>query len=113
MKQQERAKIFSPFAALSGHEEAVHARDRVPVPPIHLAESAQELLNEKLSGLQRGDTVTVLYFLPERNSGDEVLGEYVTANGRVQLVDALNQVLRLDVLEIPFGAITELYPVCQ
>jgi hypothetical protein len=109
MKQQERAKIFSPFAALSGHEEAVHARDRVPVPPIHLTEFAQELLNKKLSGLQKGDTVTVLYFLPERNSGGEVLGEYVTANGRVQAVDALNQVLGLDVQEIPFGAIAELY----
>jgi hypothetical protein len=109
MKRQERAKIFSPFAALSGHEEAVHARDRVPVPPIHLTESAQELLNEKLSRLQKGDTVTVLYFLPERNSGDEVLGEYVTANGRVRMVDPLNQVLGLDVQEIPFGAIAELY----
>jgi hypothetical protein len=109
MKQQERAKIFSPFAALSGHEEAVHARDQVPVPPIHLAESAQEQLNEKLSGLQKGDTVTVLYFLPERNFGSEVLGEYVTATGRVQVVDALNQVLRLDVQEIPFMAIAELY----
>jgi hypothetical protein len=109
MKQQERAKIFSPFAALSGHEEAVHARDRAPVPPIHLAEFAQELLNEKLSGLQKGDAITVLYFLPERNSGDEVLGKYVTANGIVQTVDALNQVLHLDVQEIPFGDIAEIY----
>jgi hypothetical protein len=109
MKQQERAKIFSPFAALSGHEEAVHARDRAPAPPMHLTEFAQELLNEKLSGLQKGDAVTVLYFLPERNSGDEVLGEYVTVHGRVQAVDALNQVLRLDVQEIPFGDIAEIY----
>ena len=32
MKRQDRAKIFSPFAALAGYDEAVHARDRVLVP---------------------------------------------------------------------------------
>jgi hypothetical protein len=33
----------------------------------------------------------------------------VTAHGRVQAVDALNQVLRLDVQEISFGDIAEIY----
>lgn len=78
MPRQDRAKLFAPFAALSGHDAAVHARDRVLVPQITLTDYTQECLDQTLRMLQKGDIVTITFFLPVQRNLDETLGEYRT-----------------------------------
>ncbi len=58
MPRQDRAKLFAPFAALSGHGAAIHAQDRVLVPQIMMTDYAQECLDRKLRMLRKGDVVT-------------------------------------------------------
>lgn len=48
MRREERAKLFAPFAALSGHETAVHAREQVLQDQEVMASCAQELINSEM-----------------------------------------------------------------
>ena len=70
MHRQDRAKLFAPFAALSGFEDSVKSRDRVLLPRTIPAEDARERLDRKLRSLRKGDYVTVVYFLPEQFTRD-------------------------------------------
>ncbi len=108
MPRQERAKIFAPFAALSGLGAVVHERDRVLVPAVIQTEYSQGLLDEKLRRLRKGETATVIYFIPLRENGGEILGEYGTVTDTVEKVDADRKVLILADKEIPFADIAEL-----
>ncbi len=108
MKRQERAKIFSPFAALNGYDAVVHAQDRVLVPRIVLTDDTKEQLNETLMRLKKGDLITVVFFIQERWANGERMGEYITMTETVQKVDAVKQVLSLDSREVPFADIYRL-----
>ena len=77
MSIYDRAAQFSPFAALTGHEDAIKETARLT--------DKQEELNEKLQTLiayaTEHPTVSVTYFKPDdKKTG----GEYVTATGIFQ-----------------------------
>lgn len=95
MRREDRAKIFAPFAALSGHEKAVHARDQVLMPRILLSGCAQAQLDRRLQRLQKGDTVSVTYFVSRRRTEGEELGEYVTVADAVVRLDTCERLLYL------------------
>lgn len=101
MRRQDRAKIFAPFAALHGYQEAIQKRDRILVPQICLSEEAKELLNQQLQKLQPGVSVTVTFFAAEDVSGDAPLGQYTTITGTVKKVDPLDGMLCLRDTRIP------------
>lgn len=105
MRREDRAKIFAPFAALNGHGDAIHARDKVLVPQISMTEYAKSCLDEKLRMLRRGDQVTVSYFAAHKREGTELLGEYVSACDEVLGVDEVERRLRLRGLTIPFDCL--------
>ena len=89
MPMAERAAQFSPFAALTGFEDAIRERGRLTDSRAELSEDARALLDEKLRLLtQRRDEpakAAVTCFRPyERKDG----GAYVTITGRVKRVDA-------------------------
>ena len=109
MSRQDRAKIFAPFAALSGHGEAVHAREQVLVPPGAPSEETEALLDRKLRALRRGEQVTVSYFLPLKQGPEGPLGTYVTVTDGVAKVDVHAQVLYLHTAEIPFAYLAALW----
>lgn len=80
-----RAAQFAPFAALTGHDEAVKETARLTDSKIELDEYTKEELNRKLLFLQEHaddePTATITYFVPDkRKSG----GEYVTLTGTVK-----------------------------
>ncbi len=80
-----RAAQFAPFAALTGHDEAVKETARLTDSKIELDEYTKEELNRKLVFLQEHaddePTATITYFVPDkRKSG----GEYVTLTGTVK-----------------------------
>ena len=83
-----RAAQFSPFAALTGYDEAVKETARYTDDEAELDESRLEILNERLRLLQSMQSerpvVTFTFFQSdERKSG----GAYVAATGSVKKID--------------------------
>ena len=59
-----RAKIFSPFAALRGYEEEIRSegRDHLKGSRIELSDEEQGKLSEQLQKVTKGMRVTIRYF---------------------------------------------------
>ncbi len=91
----ERAKIFSPFAALRGHGERLSEEDDrlLLVERAELNEEDQKALSEKLADLKKGDEITLTYFEPAEET--QGLGRYETISGTLLEVDPALKRLRL------------------
>ena len=96
----QRAKIFAPFAALSGFEERIEAKLERYVEKRELSEEEQEALERALAALyertRRAGSApvyaAVTYYLPcpdEQHEAYGLRGSYETAAGRVRRVDPL------------------------
>ena len=95
----DRAAQFSPFAALSGYGESVEETARYVEEKLTLDESKIEQIDAVLQKLNPGDTVTVIYFLPDRK---KLGGSYETITGTVKKIDKQNGQLVLEEKAIPF-----------
>ena len=118
MSLANRAKQFSPFAALRGFDDELEeeSAQRLHVAKTALGEEEQAALAQKLRGLAKGEQVAVRYFQPDWGGFSDT-GVYVTASGTVQKVDLVKHTLCLDLepsrngpgleksqsIEIPFG----------
>ncbi|MGO5115046.1 hypothetical protein ACTQ33_08415 [Candidatus Avoscillospira sp. LCP25S3_F1] len=96
MSLRDRAAQFSPFAALSGHEEQINETARLTDGRVELSEEAQTELDRTqqwlLDHLFQQPTVSVTYFIPDsRKSG----GAYQTVTGIVKGVDPCHRWLLL------------------
>lgn len=92
MPRQSRAAQFSPFAALTGYDDAIAETERLTTPRIELDDSQRALLSDKLSRLRRGDLVSITYFVyDEYKSG----GAYVTVSGPVKTVDPVTHTVTM------------------
>lgn len=109
MSMLNRAAQFSPFAALTGYEDAIAETGRLTQSRIEPGEDRAEELDAVLRGLlERIDErppVRVTYFLPdERKEG----GSYVTAAGRLLRMDRQSGILQLtDGTMVPLADIWE------
>ena len=88
MSMESRAAQFSPFAALTGYEDAIKETGRLTEERIEQEEDEMGGLDRKLRLLQEriGDRpeISVTYFRPDvRKKG----GAYVTVTGRVRKID--------------------------
>lgn len=97
MSMANRAAQFSPFAALTGYEEAVQETARLTVTRPELTEEEKAHLDAKLQALAEkiGEhpNVSLAYFQPdERKAG----GAYVTAGGTVKKLDRHSGMVILD-----------------
>lgn len=97
MPAADRAAQFAPFAALTGHQEAVRETARHTDERIELDESCKEVLDEKLRYIreQAGErpVVTVTYFVPDDHKSG---GSYVTVTGRMKKIDEYEKSLVMD-----------------
>lgn len=107
MPRIDRAAQFSPFAALTGYDDAVRETARLTQPRIELDENRISVLNERLQILlelldQRPE-VTITYYVPDaRKAG----GAYVNVTGRVKKIDGYaHTVAMTDQTVIPIGQI--------
>ena len=102
-----RAKLFTPFAALRGFDIEIltQEQDRLLVPQISLASDREEEIYRVLNGLHQGDWATVTYFVPVKHIAQQLLGEYTVVSGEVKRVDDVEQLLVLEGYPIPFGNI--------
>ena len=90
-----RAAQFSPFAALTGYEDAIKETARVTDHMITLDESEIAALDEKLRQLQE-DTAKeaqFTYFVEDFNKEG---GSYQERIGRIKKVDQVEQMIRLE-----------------
>lgn len=110
MSLHDRAAQFSPFAALTGHDEAIKETARLTDKKIELDETTKTLLNEKfnfiMEHIYNQPEITVTYFIPDTlKSG----GMYVDFAGKVKKYDYLNRVLHFtDNTEIKVDDISEI-----
>ena len=102
-----RAKLFTPFAALRGFDIEIltQEQDRLLMPQISLPSDREEEIYRVLNGLHQGDWATVTYFVPVKHIAGQLLGEYTVASGAVKKVDDVEQLLVLDGCPIPFSTI--------
>lgn len=111
MSLQDRAAQFSPFAALTGYEEAVQETARLTEQKLELSEDAKAALSAKLALLQEhmGEQpkITVTYFVPD---GKKAGGAYVTETGAVKRIDEFTRTVILkDHRSIPIDDIAEIF----
>ncbi len=105
-----RAAQFSPFAALTGYEEAVKETARYTNEKAELSEYQIATLNDKLNiALEKKSSTPLLsitYFKPDiRKQG----GEYITLTGVIRKIDEINHSLLLeDGVEIPLNLIYDI-----
>lgn len=84
----DRAAQFSPFAALTGHHEAIKETARLTEEWIELDESRKEMLDERLQIIRENlinrPEITFTYYKPdEKKSG----GAYLTVKGTVKKIN--------------------------
>ena len=92
----DRAAQFSPFAALTGHNEAVRETERLTDERIELDENKKTILNEKLQIIMEKQKeqpeITFTFFMPDsRKNG----GKYVDITGVVKKIDEIERCVRL------------------
>lgn len=122
MTQLNRAKIFAPFAALTGFDSAVRAKE-IPYVPRHILDPEETYaLNEKLNDLylktrtsvlarMNRITVKVEYFevcTDINNDAYGRLGLYHTQTGVLWKVDPVAQAVTVGETIIPFEDISTL-----
>lgn len=128
MATADRAKQFSPFAALKGYEEALQLKQKRYTRRIELSEDAKSLLDRKLhilnQWLENGQKpiVTIRYFVPKTvsnpgktvNENDIELGSYLEISGAVEKINSEMRSIQIsgeslcidDVVDLQKGPLT-------
>lgn len=88
MSNYDRAAQFAPFAALTGHDEAIKETARLTDEYMEMGEDRLGELSAKIQllidKLSEQPEITVVYFIPdERKSG----GSYAEKKGVVRIID--------------------------
>lgn len=110
MPVSERAAIFSPFAALTGHGDAIRETARLTEQKMELDEDTKAELDRRqailLEHIAELPEVTVTWFCPdEKKSG----GAYVVTTGKLKKVDDTTGMLKLtDGMAISLDEIVDL-----
>ena len=124
MSPQHWAKIFSPFDALEGFDEAISNKEVLYEPRRILSEDEKDKLNRRLSTLHsltyngrvariNRPEVRVTYFVPCTDENSEWYGtggQYKTINGIVRRVDFIvSHTIEIGGKAIPIDDISEIF----
>ena len=97
MPLHDRAAQFSPFAALTGHEDAIKEAARLTDEWMEPDDDRKSELNEKLQELlariEEKPPVTVTYFIPDEQKAG---GTYVTVTGKLKKINEYDRMLVLE-----------------
>lgn len=107
MPMIDRAAQFSPFAALTGYDEAIKETERIVDERIELDGDTVAWLDGQLkllrSRVKENPTVVLTYFLPDEKKAG---GKYVTVTGNVKKIDEYGKIIVLeDKTKIPINEI--------
>lgn len=109
MSLYNRAAQFAPFAALSGHDDAIEETARLTDEQRELEQGESEELNRKLAYLiHRNETtpVDIIYFQPDgRKNG----GSYRTMSGTIKRIEGIEgRIVMTDGTSIPLDAVSDI-----
>ena len=110
MPMADRAAQFSPFAALTGYDEAVMETGRLTDRKRELNDEEIAALNQKLQflseHLEEHPTVTVTFFIPDAKKTG---GSYATKTRWLKKIDTFERWIQLDDgAKIPIDDITNI-----
>lgn len=96
MSMHDRAAQFAPFAALTGHGEAIDETARFTDRKIEPSEDKLAELNNKISyireSLELNPQISVTYFIPDESKQG---GKYVSRTSAIDKLDDFNRRIRL------------------
>ncbi|MBE5936004.1 MAG: hypothetical protein E7262_09470 [Lachnospiraceae bacterium] len=97
MSLHDRAAQFAPFAALTGHEEAIDETARLTDKQVQLDDIQIESINQKLyeivNGKEKERRVSITYFSPDKLKTG---GSYLTDIGIVKKIDDIEHKVIMD-----------------
>lgn len=110
MSMSDRAAQFSPFAALTGYDEAIKETGRLTDDRIELDENTRTALDIKQAYLAENinihPEISITYFLPDTKKDG---GGYVTATGSLKRIDEYERMLIfVDGRKIPMDEIANI-----
>ena len=96
MTNHDRAAQFSPFAALTGHEDAVKETARLTEGKLQLDEDAKAALDEKLRFLLESGNrqqATITYFEPDNKKAG---GAYLSVTGCIKRINGIERIITME-----------------
>ena len=97
MSIYDRAAQFSPFAALTGHDEVIDETARLTDKYSNLSEESERVINEKLSILNgmvdSKPQVSIVYFKPDLHKDG---GKYVLSTGTIKKIKEYEKAVVLE-----------------
>ena len=118
MSRADRAKIFMPFSALKGYEEAIKEKQKLVTERVELSEEQKVELDRKLKTLaemiSKGvkPDIKVIYFQGDSMGAfdeNQELGKYVEVNGKLKNIDVIFGILSLEEINIKMIRIFDIY----
>ncbi|MCH5229478.1 MAG: hypothetical protein J1F12_05720 [Muribaculaceae bacterium] len=108
MPIRNRAAQFAPFAALTGHEDAIEEVERITELFSELSETEKNLISQKLNKALEFDLlVKITFFVPDRKKKG---GKYKSLTGRIKKWEKTDQVLVMENgKNLPVEFISEIY----
>ena len=93
MALSNRAKIFSPFAALRGFDDEISSEgaSKLLVKKVELSDEKKDALSDKLLQVKKGMKVVVRYFVRTT----ENTGKYMSLTGTVVMIDPVYRELKV------------------
>lgn len=94
MDHVQRAKIFAPYDALRGFDEAIEATDdkEKEIVREELSDEQKEILSDKLLQVRKGMQISVEYF----SSSADGKGKYISVSGTVTRIDPVYRTLEIE-----------------
>jgi hypothetical protein len=113
MSIEKRAAQFAPFAALTGHSDAIQEAGRLTDDFVNIGSDVQKELDIKMnflmSHVDEQPEISITYFLPDRMKAG---GEYKEMSGKIKKIDELGSVIILnDGTKIPVNNIIDIQSV--
>lgn len=99
IKDDERARIFMPFNALRGFDEAIRKKERIVVKPKILSDDEKDDINYKLKQIKKHMIIEIIY-----NDNNEC----VKVKGIVSKIDFDNKYLVIVKNKILFDTIVDI-----